>query len=442
MGGVGGCRREMSHSVGKVSVIIPVWNGRRYLPECLDALLAQRYPDLEVVVVDNASEDESAAFVAAQYPDVKLAQNDVNLGFAGACNVGFGEARGDVLVLLNQDTRVRPGWLAALVAALDAGGVGAVGCKIYYPDGRTLQHAGGGIEWPLGLAKHIAYGELDVGQYDEVTEVEYVTAAAVAFRRTTVDAIGPLDEGFGLGYFEDADYCYRIREAGLSVLYEPRATLLHDESSSVTDSRQRSLMYQRNRLRFVMKHMPPTQFVTDFVTAERGYMLKAMYGGERNALRVAYLSAALSATRLLRERWSADSSTCVTAVAALMELYEHAWGLELCDVSYAQPVHQPSGMDPLPELKEFQFRSRVPCLGRFITWLRSVSFRVGALYPVRSLIQQQAEVNRLLYTSVCRQANRLDAAMNQLVAERHLLVGEIVRVASSFDAEGGAEDEE
>jgi len=149
------------------SVIIPVWNGRRYLGPCLDALLAHSYPDLEIVAVDNASEDGSAEFLAERYPQVRLVRLDRNTGFAGACNVGLGAAHGDVLVLLNQDTQVQAGWLAALVAVLGQDRVGIAGCKILYPDGQTIQHAGGWIEWPLGLSHHWGRGERDFGQWNE-----------------------------------------------------------------------------------------------------------------------------------------------------------------------------------------------------------------------------------------------------------------------------------
>jgi GT2 family glycosyltransferase len=184
----------MSHT--KVSVIIPVWNGREYLPGCLDALLAQEYPDFEVIAVDNASVDGSAELIAEQYPQVRLIRSSRNLGFAGGCNAGLKVARGDVLVLLNQDTVVLPGWLLALVEALQQPEVGIVGCKILYPDGKTIQHAGGWIEWPLGLAHHYGHGELDQGQWDQLREVEYVTGAAMAFWGHVVKQIGGMDEGF------------------------------------------------------------------------------------------------------------------------------------------------------------------------------------------------------------------------------------------------------
>ena len=103
------------------SVIIPVWNGIDDLPACLAALAEQSYAPLEIIAVDNASTDGSGDWIAANYPTVRLIRNSDNIGFGGACNAGLSAAKGDVMVLLNQDTIVRPDWLAALVKAWNTG---------------------------------------------------------------------------------------------------------------------------------------------------------------------------------------------------------------------------------------------------------------------------------------------------------------------------------
>ena len=141
-----------------ISVVIPVWNGRHHLRNCLDALQDQGVPDLEIIAVDNGSADGSAGFVAEHYPQVQLIRNERNLGFAGGCNTGLREARGSILVLLNQDTVVQPGWLAAMVCPFEEKQVGVVGAKILEPDGSTLSHAGGYLEWPLALGWHVGIG--------------------------------------------------------------------------------------------------------------------------------------------------------------------------------------------------------------------------------------------------------------------------------------------
>lgn len=309
----------------KASVIIPAWNGREYLPSCLDALLAQGYPDLEVIVVDNASTDGSADLVAEQYPHVHLIRNRRNLGFAGGCNTGLRVAQGDVLILLNQDTCVHPGWLQALVEALKNPRTGVAGCKILYPDGKTIQHAGGWIEWPLGLTHHYGQGEEDAGQWDEPRSVEYVTGAALACRRNVLDQVGLLDEGFWPAYFEDVDFCVHVREAGYEVRYIPDALLTHEETTSLADSPTLSRSYQRGRLRFVLKHMPPGRFLAEFVPAEKTYQPPAMRGKESASLRSVYLETLPVAASLLQRCWQVDEGTVDEVLTALQWLHQQAW---------------------------------------------------------------------------------------------------------------------
>ncbi len=270
-----------------VSIIIPVWNGEAYLEACLTALLAQEGASFEVIAVDNASSDGSVPLVAEKFPTVRLIRNTTNLGFAGGCNVGLRAAQGDYLILLNQDTRVNPGWLAVLVETLQDESIGIVGCKIFYPDGVTLQHAGAWFEWPLGLAHHHGYGEADSEEWSTAREVEAVTGAAIALRREVLEKVGLLDEGFWPGYFEDSDWCLRIRRAGYKIWYQPAATLLHQESTSIRDPLLRSQFYQRGRLRFLMKHTPPGRFLSEVVPAEERYQEPAIMGLEIIYLRQA-----------------------------------------------------------------------------------------------------------------------------------------------------------
>jgi GT2 family glycosyltransferase len=394
----------MSHT--KVSVIIPVWNGREYLPGCLDALLAQEYPDFEVIAVDNASVDGSAELIAEQYPQVRLIRSSRNLGFAGGCNAGLKVARGDVLVLLNQDTVVLPGWLLALVEALQQPEVGIVGCKILYPDGKTIQHAGGWIEWPLGLAHHYGHGELDQGQWDQLREVEYVTGAAMAFWGHVVKQIGGMDEGFWPGYFEDADFCFRAREKGYKILYTYKAVVLHKETTSINDPFRLSCAYQKGRLRFVLKHMPPHRFLSEFVIAEKSYQINALRGRENGPLQIAYLEAMFSVPFIAVTRWRADTQIMQALLSSLQDLFEHAMiesrGImgDQAPRSYAEIPSLNFPSPGFPFLKWFHFLLSLPILGPFIDHLRRFFFNVAARQVIQDLIRRQEAINQLLVESV------------------------------------------
>ena len=401
----------------KASVIIPVWNGREYLPGCLDALLAQEYPDFEVIAVDNASVDGSAELIAEKYPQVRLIRNIHNLGFAGGCNAGLKVAQGDVLVLLNQDTVVLPGWLRALVEALQKPEVGIVGCKILYPDGKTIQHAGGWIEWPLGLAHHYGQGELDQGQWDQHREVEYVTGAAMAFQRRLIDQIGGMDEGFWPGYFEDADFCFRAREIGYKTLYIHEAVVLHKETTSISDQFKLSCAYQKGRLRFILKHMPPYRFLNEFVNAEKSYQKQALRGQENGPLQIAYLEAMRSAPIIAMTRWRADAQIIRAILSSLQDLFEHSMIesqgklLEMIGKTQLLPYGIRSSVASIPgfpPLREFQFQSSVPIIGPFIVYLRRLFFSVSAKWVIEDLMRQQEAINQQQEA-----INRQQEAINQ-----------------------------
>jgi O-antigen biosynthesis protein len=263
------------------SVIVLAWNGSSDLPECLDALLQQDSPAPEIIVVDNASTDDSAGLVARRYPQVRLIRNARNEGFAGGNNVGLRAARGDVLVLLNQDTVVRPDWLRNLLAALASDpGVGIAGCKTLYPDG-LIQHAGGCVD-ERGEARHYGYRQPDRGEFDTPRDVDFVTGAALAIRRQTLDAIGELDPGFAPAYYEDIDLCYRARRSGFRVRYVPGAVLVHRERSSAARADHAGLfLLQRNRLRFVFKHWPLRKLRDEFAPIELAWLAGLGEGAEQ-----------------------------------------------------------------------------------------------------------------------------------------------------------------
>ncbi len=233
------------------SIIIPVWNGVAVITQCLDALEAQRTAALgEIICVDNASRDDSASLIAERYARVRLLRQPVNLGFAGGVNAGIDAAKGELLLLLNQDCIVQRGWLDALVCALDAHPeCGVAGCTILNDDG-TLNHTGAYIRKPDANSVHLT--EL----CDAPRQVEYVTGAAFAIRRATWERVGPFDDGFYPGYYEESDYCYRARRHGIETLYVPVARVSHLRSGTEwkEDPIRHTVNQHRSRYRFVCKH--------------------------------------------------------------------------------------------------------------------------------------------------------------------------------------------
>jgi GT2 family glycosyltransferase len=234
------------------SIVMAVFNKAALTRHCLETLRATLAGagDGEVIVVDNASSDETPQMLQ-EFPWVRVVRNETNLGFAKANNQGARLARGRFLVLMNNDMEAHPGWLKAMLDAAADPGIGIVGAKLLFPDG-TLQHAGVGFG-PLrfgsvpAFAMHEHYkAPADVPQANVARDLQCVTAACMVTPRELFERMGGFDEAYWNGN-EDVDYCLRVREAGLRVRYEPKAVLTHFESQSGIQ-RFRRLTYNIQRL--------------------------------------------------------------------------------------------------------------------------------------------------------------------------------------------------
>jgi len=224
-------RLSLDHSLS-VSVIIPNWNGARYLPECLDSLRAQAYPRLEVIVVDNGSTDDSVALVKGGYPEVRLLELGENRGLTGGVNAGAKVVRGEVLALLNNDALADPGWVAALVDALSRHPeAGMAASKMLLYDCPTIINSAGDTFGPDGVPGNRGVWEEDRGHYDREEWVFGGCGGAVAYRRDMWEALGGFDEDFFM-YCEDVDLNWRAQLAGYRCLYTPRAVAYHRLSAT------------------------------------------------------------------------------------------------------------------------------------------------------------------------------------------------------------------
>lgn len=199
-----------------------------------------------MLVVDNASSDETAALLAERYPTVRVLTNPVNTGFAGGVARALEQLTTPVVVLLNNDAVVRSGWLAALLAEFDEPAVAAVTSRLVLPDGRL--NSAGGVLTRNGYGHDIGFGEPDGPAFDVPAEVAYGCGAALALRTAAVGEVGGVDPRFFL-YYEDVDLSWRLRLAGHRVVYAPGAVVVHEHSASV---REFSLLHtyqtERNRL--------------------------------------------------------------------------------------------------------------------------------------------------------------------------------------------------
>lgn len=209
------------------SVVIPNWNGEVFLSACLGSLAQQTYKHFEVVLVDNASTDDSLALVEKEFPWVKVIPLRENRGFAAALNEGVRRSHGQHIAPLNNDTEVASHWLEELVRALDSHPeVGICASKMLgLPDGEIIDSAGDGY-CRYGFAFKIGRGELDRGQYDTFRNVFGASGGAALYRRSVLEDVGLFDEDFFM-QCEDVDLSFGAQLRGYSCLYVPKAIAYH-----------------------------------------------------------------------------------------------------------------------------------------------------------------------------------------------------------------------
>jgi GT2 family glycosyltransferase len=414
----------------RFSVVVLAWNGAQYLEACLNAVLAQQGAESEVIVVDNASTDHSVEVIRAFLPHVRLIQNESNLGFAGGNNVGLGQSTGDVVVLLNQDTVVQPGWRVAIAETFADPDVGIVGCKALFPDGETLQHAGAVVERPGGDPRHLGHGEKDVGQYDTAVAVDYVTGAAFAIRRSLLDRLGGLDEGYRPAFFEEVDYCLRARRAGFQVVYQPRAVIYHHESTSWHDQNfARLAAFHRNRLRFILRHWSPDEFEA-FCEHEAAKLQHIADFREMRVFIRAYLDGLLHLFTLADQRHfdrtlggELSRPECDQMADQLQSLYWRALN-RLKELYWiASNAEKGEWLDPFTQLILLRENaapvSKVPLVGPLITRLRTFILNTFIRPYVVPIFEQQLVQIGLLQSHVQLLSEELLAVTHTLGDSTH-----------------------
>lgn len=246
-----------------LSIVIVTWNVRELLFACLTSLRqnvqTSRWSNVETLVVDNASTDGSADMVAAEFPEARLIRNAANVGFAAGNNIGIAASTGRYVLLLNSDTLVPPGTLDALVAFMDAHPqAGACSPRLLRRDGTPQPYAFGkdptlGYLLRRGLNRLSIRRPLHDWSVAEPIRVDWVSGACLLARRTTIEQVGGLDEAMFM-YFEDNDWCRRMRLAGWHVYYVPTAAITHVGGAGLKQNPRARAAYYESLVYFYRKH--------------------------------------------------------------------------------------------------------------------------------------------------------------------------------------------
>ncbi|HEY3061480.1 MAG TPA: glycosyltransferase family 2 protein [Chloroflexota bacterium] len=246
----------------RVSVLTVSYNTRDLLLRCLGSLIEE--PDIEAIVVDNASSDGSADAVAKRFPAVHLIRSESNLGFAGGTNRAACAATGHTLLLLNPDAALTPGALDTLLEWLDRHPrAAAVSPSMIYPNGSPQSAAfrfPGLVQLALDLFPVARLAETRLNgrvMASKPTEIDYALGACILIRRAAWQDVGPLDEGYFM-YVEEIDWCRRARTRGWQVWVQPAALVVH-HAGAATRQRPEAMFAQlwRSRLRYYQRYYGP-----------------------------------------------------------------------------------------------------------------------------------------------------------------------------------------
>ena len=278
----------------QVSVIVVTWNGRRFLDACLAALQAQEGVAFETIVVDNASTDGSAQYVAERFPWVRVVRLTENRGFAGGNNAGVREARGRYVALLNNDTAADPGWLRALLRGLDeASGFALVSSRIVYMhDPNVVDSAGDGLLRWGGAFKHHHGG--DVAEVGESREVFGVCGAACLMPKPVFDELGGFDEDFFASH-EDVDLSYRARLRGYRCRYVADSIVRHHGSGTLGKASPFAVFHGQRNLEWMYFKNTPGSLLLRTLPGHLVYTLAAAAHFTRHGRLGAFLKAKLAA---------------------------------------------------------------------------------------------------------------------------------------------------
>lgn len=274
-----------------VSIISVNFNQTEVTKELLRSLRHVTYPSIEVIVVDNGSVDRSIESIASEFPEVTLISTGKNLGFAGGNNVGIRAAKGDFLLLLNNDTEVVPGFLEPMVEVLQTMPHAGMATPkiIYHNRAETIQYAGSSrISSITGRGVRIGYMETDKGQYDKVYRTELGHGACLLVSRAVVNKVGLMPEQYFL-YYEEHDWTETAKENGFLVYYVGTSKIYHKESISTgKNSPLKTYYMSRNRILFARRHSTKLNlfFATLYIVliAAPKNVLQYCFSGDRQNL--------------------------------------------------------------------------------------------------------------------------------------------------------------
>lgn len=238
-----------------VSIVVPNWNGGKKILRCLKSVSSLDYPKKEVIIVDNGSTDGTKEKIKKSFKKFKIIENKENLGCVKAINQGFSKAKGDYILRLDDDVVLPKDMLSKLMKTIrSSDSIGIVIPKVYYySHQKVLCNIGFSINPLTGKTNAPGLDEQDTGKYESEREVDYVPGAILLTKKQVIKKAGLLDTDYFL-YYEDADWCKKVRKAGYRIIYTPTAKAWHDCKQQTELNDFRIYHYIKSKLMFMKKN--------------------------------------------------------------------------------------------------------------------------------------------------------------------------------------------
>lgn len=272
----------MASNKPKVSLLVLNWNGKRYIDSFFNSIDKQTYgtDNIEVLFIDNDSHDDSVEyFLSKKIPYARLIQTGANHGYAGGNNFGFKQAKGEYIVVCNNDLELTPTWLEELIKAARKTNADVTVPKLVYGNEHTINNAGSNIfahqDWPI-IERGIGQPDNNP-EFNKPAEVTAFCGASPMFKKSFLHDVGIFDKTFFL-YWEDGDLSWRGQKAGKKFHYAPDAIAYHFASGSTGGEQSPTFIYfvSRNRLLILLKHASPLVIFKGFAKVSRDHILYKM----------------------------------------------------------------------------------------------------------------------------------------------------------------------